>query len=103
MQSVKVRRGGISAGHAADVIARELGGGYQVEADGDSTLRIRKGMARARVSLRAEPGGTVFEVSGEGASPFPLFALTAKAMNSRGIARRTVAVIGAAQAFRDDG
>jgi hypothetical protein len=103
MQSVKVRRSRVSAEQAAEVIRLGLGSEYQVEADGETVLHVRKGLARARVSLRGEPGGTVFDVSGEGASVFPLFSLTTKMMNDRGIARRTAEAIGRAEAFRDDG
>jgi hypothetical protein len=103
MQSVKVRRSRISANQAAEVIRLGLGSEYQVETDGDSMLHVRKGLARAKVSLRGEPGGTVFDVSGEGASVLPLFSLTMKMMNDRGIAKRTATAIGQAEAFRDDG
>jgi hypothetical protein len=100
--SVKVRRSGISADQAAAAIRHILGSDYQVDTDGDGTLRIRKGLARAKVSLRSEPGGTVFVVRGEGASVLPLFTLVAKTLNERGIARRTATAIGEAEAFRDD-
>lgn len=103
MQSVKVRRSPISAEQAAEVIRHRLGAGYQVEADGAAMLRVRKGMSRARVSLRGEPGGTVFEVHGEGSGAIlPLFNLYTKLINERGIAKRTAAAIGEAEAFRDD-
>jgi hypothetical protein len=55
------------------------------------------------VNLRAEDGGTVFDVSGTGASVLPLFSLVTKMLNDQGIAKRTAAVIGEAAAFRDDG
>ena len=104
MQSVKVRRSGISAEQAAEAIQYGLGSGYQVQADGAATLRIRKGLARAEVSLRGEPGGTVFDVRGEGVSPVvPLFNFVTRTLNERGIARRTATAIGNAEAFRDDG
>lgn len=103
MQSVKVRRSGISADQAADILRSSLGGDYQVQSDGDGVLLVRKGLARAKVSMRAEPGGTVFDVSGEGISALPLFSFTAKMLNDRGIARRTVTVIGEAEPFRDNG
>jgi hypothetical protein len=104
MQSVKVRRSGISAEQAAEVLRLGLGGEYQVRADDDTLLRISKGMARAKVSLRAEPDGTVFDVSGEaGVSVMPLTGFITKVMNERGIARRTAEAIGQAEAFRDDG
>jgi hypothetical protein len=103
MQSVKVRRSPISAQQAAEVIRHGLGTGYEVEADGAALLHVRKGLSRARVSLRGEPGGTVFDVQGEGSGGIlPLFSLYTKLVNERGIARRTAAAIGEAEAFRDD-
>ena len=103
MQSVKVRRSGISTDQAADILRSSLGGTYQVQSGGDGVLMVRKGLARAKVSMRTEPGGTVFDVSGEGISMLPLFSYTTKMLNDRGIARRTAAVIGEAEAFRGDG
>jgi len=100
MQTVKVQRSGISADQAAEVLRRGLGGEYQVEADGDTRLRIKKGLARAAVSLRGEPDGTVFDVSGEaGVSVMPLAGVISKMMNERGLARRAAAVIGQAGAW----
>jgi hypothetical protein len=103
MQSVRVRRTGISADRAAEVIGLGMGGEYQVRAEGEATLVVSKGLERARVVLREEPGGTVFEVSGDGVSVLPLFSVTTKMLNERGIARRTAAAIGKAEAFRDGG
>jgi hypothetical protein len=103
MQSVKVRRSPISAEQAAEVIRDQLGGGYQVEADGETVLHIRKGLGRAKVSLRGEPGGTVFDVQGEGSwAVLPLFNVYTKMLNDRGIAKRTASAIGEAEAFRGD-
>jgi hypothetical protein len=102
LQNVKVRRTGISADDAAQVLRDGLGDGYEIRADGEGLL-VRKGAARARVNLRAEDGGTVFDVSGTGASVLPLFSLVTKMLNDQGIAKRTAAVIGEAAAFRDDG
>jgi len=103
MQSVKVRRVGLSADSAADVLRQQLGGGYQVQVDGDSGLLVRKGLARAKVSLRTEEGGTVFDVSGAGATVLPLFNVLGKLVNEQGIAKKTAAAIGEAVAFSDDG
>jgi hypothetical protein len=102
MQSVKVRRSGISAVRAADVLRSELGSGYDVQTVDDATLRIRKGLARAKVTVRTESGGTVFEVTGEGSSFFPLFSVTSKMLNDRGVAKKAATIIGQAEAFRDD-
>ena len=104
MQSVKVRRSQISAEQAAEVIRSQLGGGYQVQADGSTTLHVRKGLAKAKVSLHDEPGGTVFDVQGEGSwGVLPIFNIYTRMINERGIAKRTASVLGEAEAFRDDG
>jgi hypothetical protein len=103
MQSVRVRRTAIATDRAADVLRGELGSGYEVQAIGDGMLQVRKGLERAKISLRPEPGGTVFEVTGEGVSFFPLVSLTSKLLNDRGIAKKAATVIGEAEAFRDDG
>lgn len=104
MQSVKVRRSQVSAEQAADVIRDQLGGAYQVEPDGSAILHVRKGLAKAKVSVRDEPGGTVFDVQGEGSwGVLPVFNLYTKIINERGIARRTASALGEAEAFRDDG
>jgi len=103
MQSVKVRRRGISAEQAAEAVKSGLGGGYEVQAGGDGAVQVRKGLARAKVSLRGEQGGTVFDVSGEGVGVLPLLSIITKMINDRGIARRTAAAIGQAEAFRDNG
>jgi hypothetical protein len=97
MQSVKVRQSGISAENAAEVIQRGLGESYQVQPDGGAEILVRKGtFGRARVRLRDEAGGTLFEVRGQG------FLITMKIANDRGIARRTADVIGQAPEYRDD-
>ena len=97
MQSVKVRKSGITPAAAADVIRRGLGEGYQVEPEGGAEVLVRKGtFGRAKVRIREEPGGTVFDVSGVG------YLITMKIANDRGIARRTAEVISQAADFRDD-
>lgn len=102
MQSVKVRRTGISAEDVVEVLRGQLGDGYEVTTDEDGLL-IRKGLSRARVSLRAEDGGTVFDVSGAGASVLPLFKVVTKMLNDQGIAKKAAAAIDGAEALRDDG
>ncbi|HEX6522782.1 MAG TPA: hypothetical protein VF070_22685 [Streptosporangiaceae bacterium] len=97
MTSVKVRRSGISAEDAAEVIRRGLGEGYQVQPSGGAEILVRKGtFGRAKVRLREEPGGTVFDVNGQG------YLITMKVANDRGIARRTAEVISQAAEYRDD-
>ena len=97
MQSVKIRKSGISAENAADVIRRGLGDGYQVQPDGGAEVIVRKGtFGRAKVRIREEPGGTVFGVNGVG------FLIIMKIANDRGIARRTAEVLSQAAEYRDD-
>jgi hypothetical protein len=100
MQSVKVRKSGISLRDAADVIARGLGEGYTAQvAEGDSAILVHKGSTgRAKVRLREEPGGTVFEVRGQGAGFSPVILMV---VNERGIARRVATVIGGSSEFSD--
>jgi hypothetical protein len=103
MHTVKVRRTGISTDQAATVIRQGLGDGYELEPDGDRRLEVRKGaFGRARIDIRDEAGGTVFDVRGQGPA-LPLLILTMKLVNDRGIARRTAEVIGQSEAFRDGG
>lgn len=103
MPSVKVRRSGISADQAAEVIRNGLGEGYQVRTD-DNLLHVSKGMAKAKVTMRDEPDGTVFDVSGEsGVSVLPVTGAISKMVNERGIAKRTADAISEAEAFRGNG
>jgi hypothetical protein len=100
MQSVKVRKSGISAEQAADVIRRGLGDDYKVTPEGSAEVLVRKGsMGRAKVLIREEEGGTRFEVRGQGAGFSPLIL---QLVNARGIARRTAAVIGQSAEYSDD-
>ena len=103
MQSVKVRRTGISAGQVAEVLRGALGSEYEVRAQDDGTLIVSKGTSKAVVSSRVESGGTVFDVSGKGTSVFPVFNVVTRALSDRGIAARAAAAIGDAEAFRDNG
>jgi hypothetical protein len=102
MQSVKVHKSGVSTDEAAEVLRAELGSDYQVERQDDGTLIVHRGMAKAVVTVRAEHGGTVFDIAGKGSSLLPLFNAVTKALSDRGIAARAAAAIGDAEAFRDD-
>jgi hypothetical protein len=102
MQSVKVHKSGVSTDEAAEVLRAELGSEYQVERQDDGTLIVHRGMAKAVVTVRAEHGGTVFDIAGKGSSLLPLFNIVTKALSDRGIAARAAAAIGDAEAFRDD-
>lgn len=100
MHSVKVRRTGISADQAAEVIRRGLGDGYRIQPAGDEVL-LRKGpLVRAKAVLRQEDGGTVFDVQGEGIwLVVPLSWAITRQINERGIASRMAEVISQAQDF----
>jgi hypothetical protein len=99
MKTVQVQRRGISQEQAAQVIGEALGSDYKVEFAGDA-LELRKGsFGRAKVVMRDEPDGTVFEVTGQG-MPLPLLWWTLKLANEKGIATKAVEAIGQAPAFR---
>lgn len=98
MQTVKVQRRGISQEQAAEAIGQALGSGYRVEFAGNA-LDIRKGLfGRARVTMRDEPDGTVFEVNSQGL-PLPLLYISLKVINEKGIATHTAKAIGRPETF----
>jgi len=97
MQSVKVRKRGISAEDAAVVIQRGLGEGYTAKADGEVEVLVRKGaFGRAKVRLNDESDGTKFDVNGQG------FLISIKIANDRGIAKRTAEILSEAAEYRDN-
>ena len=101
MPQVKVRRRGISAEETAAVIRSSLGEQVEITPKGNHELDVRKGFfTRAKISMKEEPGGTVFDVRGAGA-PIPLVFGTTLLVNNRGIARRVAAAIGEHEGFRD--
>jgi hypothetical protein len=97
MQSLKVRKTGITADAAAEVIKRGLGDAYTVQVDaGTGEIKVRKGLAWASVTLYEEGGATTFETRGKG------FMFLMIMINNAGIAKRTSEVIGQAAEYRDD-
>ncbi len=103
MPEVKVRRGGIEAADASAALKDALGDGYQITQTGDNSLDVRKNFfIRARVNMRTEPGGTVFDVRGSG-TPIPLLIFSMMWVNNRGIAREIAAALGSREEFRDNG
>jgi hypothetical protein len=103
MHSVKVHRVGISEQQAAEMIGRGLGTGCKVEVGRVAEVTIRKSaLSRAKVTLREEVDGTVFEVRGQSPS-FPLLVLTLRVANDRGIARRVAEAIDQSEDLRADG
>jgi hypothetical protein len=94
MPEVKVRRRNVSAEEVAAVISSRFGDKMEITLTGDTELSLRQGfLARARVSVSDEPGGTVFNVRGSGL-PFPILILTMKLINNQGIARRVATALG---------
>ena len=103
MPEVKVRRTGISAAEAESAIRDALGGDCEITPTDDRNIDVRKGFfVRAKVSMREEPGGTLFHVRGSGV-PIPLLFGATKLANSNGIAKRIATAIGAREEFRDNG
>ncbi len=103
MPLVKVRRRNISAEQAAAAIRSSLGDGVEISPVGDTEVRVKKSyFAQAKVSLTDEPGGTVFNVSGAAGAAFPLWMLTMRLVNERGIARQVAEAIGGYKEFQDD-
>jgi len=64
---IRVPRKGVTQAELAAVLSRRLGGGYQVEPDGDGRVVVRRSpLATAVVRIRDVPGATVFRVRGGG-------------------------------------
>ncbi len=101
MPEVKVRRRGISAEAAATVIRGALGDGVEVSYPAERQLEVRRGaVARAKLRMTEEPGGTRFTVRGAGL-PTPLLLFVFRAINDRGIARQVADAIAEHPGFRD--
>jgi hypothetical protein len=64
---VRVPRKGVTQAELAAVLSRRLGGGYQVEPNGNGEVTVRRGaLSAASVRIRDVPGATVFRVRGGG-------------------------------------
>jgi hypothetical protein len=64
---IRVPRKGVTQAELAAVLSRRLGGGYQVEPNGNGEVTVRRSpLSAAVVGIRDVPGATVFRVSGEG-------------------------------------
>jgi hypothetical protein len=64
---VRVPRKGVTQRELATVLSRRLGGGYEVESNGDGEVTVRHGsLSTAVVRIREVPGATVFRVRGAG-------------------------------------
>ena len=64
---IRVPRKGVTQAELATVLSRRLGGGYQVEPNGQGEVTIRRSrLSGAVVRIKDVPGATVFRVSGGG-------------------------------------
>jgi hypothetical protein len=64
---IRVPRKGVTQAELATVLSRRLGGGYQVEPNGEGDVTVRRSsLSAAVVQIRDVPGATVFRVSGGG-------------------------------------
>ncbi len=95
MPQVKVARRDVSADQAAATLRAQLGDDVEVNVDGSSELKVRRGFfSRATVTITAEPDGTLFDVKGS-AQAGPLVMFTLRYVNNRGIGERIVKAIAA--------
>jgi hypothetical protein len=64
---VRVPRRGVTQAELAAVLSRRLGGGYEVQPDGQGEVIVRRSpLSAAVVRIRNAPGATVFRVRGGG-------------------------------------
>ena len=64
---IRVPRKGVTQAELATVLSRRLGGGYQIEPNGDGDVTVRRSsLSGAVVRIKDVPGATVFRVSGGG-------------------------------------
>jgi hypothetical protein len=67
MPKVRVPRKNVTPDEVVAVLSRRLGPGYQVEADGGRRVIARKNpLMYANVSIKDQPGASVFGVHGGG-------------------------------------
>jgi hypothetical protein len=64
---VRVPRKGVTQAELTNVLSRRLGGGYEVESNGDGQVIVRRGtLSAAVIKIKDVPGATVFRVRGGG-------------------------------------
>lgn len=67
MAQVRVPRKGVTQRELATVLSLRLGGGYEVQPNGDGEVTVRHGsLSTAVIRIRDVPGATVFRVRGGG-------------------------------------
>jgi hypothetical protein len=94
MAKVRVPRKNVTPDEVVDVLSRRLGPGYEVESNGRRRVTVRKSsLMYANVSIRDQPGASVFGVHGGG---FLLLRL----VNALGTARRVADALRRSPEFR---
>jgi hypothetical protein len=94
MPKVRVPRKNVTPNELVTVLSRRLGPGYQVEANGEGRVTVRKSqLMYVNISIAATPGASVFRVHGGG---FPLLRLA----NTVGTARRVTDALRRSPEFR---
>jgi hypothetical protein len=87
---IRVPRKGVTQAELKSVLSRRLGGGYEVESDGDGQVTVRRGsLSAAVVRISDAPGATVFRVRGGG---LPVYRM--------GMARRVAEALRRSPEFR---
>jgi hypothetical protein len=67
MPKVRVPRKNVTPGEVVTVLSRRLGPGFRVERNGDRRVTVRKSALQyANISIRDQPGASVFGVHGGG-------------------------------------
>jgi hypothetical protein len=64
---IRVPRKGVTQAELKTILSRRLGGGYEVESNGDGEVMVRRdSLSAAVVKISDVPGATVFRVRGGG-------------------------------------
>lgn len=94
MAKVRVPRKNVTPGELVTVLSRRLGPGYRVERNGSRRVTVRKSpLSYANVSIRDQPGASVFGVHGGGL-------LFLRLVNTFGTARRVTEALRRSPEFR---
>jgi hypothetical protein len=94
MPKVRVPRANVTSAELVTVLNRRLGGGYQVQSNGDGRVTVHKSpMMYASVSIAAAPGASVFQIHGGGF-------IFLRVANTFGTARRVADALRRSPEFR---
>lgn len=94
MPKVRVPRKNVTPGEVVTVLSRRLGPRYQVEANGDRRVVVRRSAAMyASISIADQPGASIFRVHGGGL-------LVLRVVNTFGTARKVADALRRSPEFR---